>query len=74
MAVAPLDPARLAALSAADSPMMVFDRLDESDQYADVIASLREYGQRSACLLPLATALGPVGLMAFASSREGTYR
>ena len=53
---------------------MVFDRLDEPDEYADVIAALRGFGQQSACLLPLATALGPVGLIAFASSREGTYR
>ena len=42
-------------------------------EYADVIAALRGFGQQSACLLPLATALGPVGLIAFASSREGTY-
>jgi transcriptional regulator with GAF, ATPase, and Fis domain len=52
---------------------MVFDRLDERAEYADVIAALRGFGQQSACLLPLATALGPVGLIAFASSREGTY-
>ena len=52
---------------------MVFDRLDEPNEYADVIAALRALGQQSACLLPLATALGPVGLIAFASSREGTY-
>ena len=73
MAVAPLDQARLAALAATGSPAMVFDRLDEPDEYADVIAALRGFGQQSACLLPLATALGPVGLIAFASSREGTY-
>ena len=73
MAVAPLDEARLAALAATGSPAMVFDRLDEPGEYADVIAALRGFGQQSACLLPLATALGPVGLIAFASSREGTY-
>ena len=73
MAVAPLDQARLAALVATGSPAMVFDRLDEPGEYADVIAALRGFGQQSACLLPLATALGPVGLIAFASSREGTY-
>ena len=73
MAVAPLDQTRLAALAATDSPAMVFDRLDEPGEYADVIAALRDLGQQSACLLPLATALGPVGLIAFASSREGTY-
>ena len=73
MAVAPLDEARLATLAATGSPAMVFDRLDEPGEYADVIAALRGFGQQSACLLPLATALGPVGLIAFASSREGTY-
>jgi formate hydrogenlyase transcriptional activator len=73
MAVAPLDQARLAVLAATDSTAMVFDRLDEPDEFADVIAALRGIGQQSACLLPLATALGPVGLIAFASSREGTY-
>ena len=74
MTVAPLDQARLAALAATGSAAMIFDRLDEPDEYADVIAALRGFGQQSACLLPLATALGPVGLIAFASSREGTYR
>ena len=73
MAVAPLDQARLAALVETGSPAMVFDRLDERAEWADVIAALRGFGQQSACLLPLATALGPVGLIAFASSREGTY-
>jgi formate hydrogenlyase transcriptional activator len=73
MTVAPLDQARLAALAETDCPAMVFERLDEPGDYADVIAALRGYGQQSACLLPIATALGPVGLMAFASSREGTY-
>jgi hypothetical protein len=72
-AVAPLDLARLAALAATDSPAIILDRLDEPDEFPDVIAALRGFGQRAACLLPLATALGPVGLIAFASSREGTY-
>jgi formate hydrogenlyase transcriptional activator len=74
MTVAPLDQARLAALVTTGSNVMVFDHFDEPDEYADVIATLRGFGQQSACLLPLATALGPVGLIAFASSREGTYR
>ena len=59
MAVAPLDQARLAALVETGSPATVFDRLDERSDYADVIAALRGFGQQSACLLPLATALGP---------------
>jgi formate hydrogenlyase transcriptional activator len=73
LAVAPLDQSRLAALVETGSPARVFDRLDEPGEYADVIAALRGFGQRSGCLLPLATALGPVGLIAFASSREGAY-
>jgi formate hydrogenlyase transcriptional activator len=73
VAVAPLDHARLAALAQTESPAMAFERLDERSEYADVIAALRGLGQQSACLLPLATALGPVGLIAFASSRQGTY-
>jgi formate hydrogenlyase transcriptional activator len=72
-AVAPLDPARLAALVETGSPVMVFDHLDGHPEYADVLAALRGFGQQSACLLPLATALGPVGLIAFGSSHEGTY-
>jgi formate hydrogenlyase transcriptional activator len=74
MTVAPLDQARLAALVESGSPATVFDRLDDRAEYADVITALRGFGQQSACLLPLATALGPVGLIAFASSREGAYR
>jgi formate hydrogenlyase transcriptional activator len=74
-AVAPLDQARLAVLVATGAPAMVFDRLDdEPGEYPDVIGALRGLGQQSACLLPLATALGPVGLIVFASARAGTYR
>jgi formate hydrogenlyase transcriptional activator len=74
MAVAPLDRASLGALAKGNSTAMVFDRLDGPGEYTEVIAALRGFGQQSACLLPLATALGPVGLIAFASSHEGTYR
>jgi formate hydrogenlyase transcriptional activator len=74
MAVAPLDPTRLAALFERNATSMVFDHLDEPAEFADVIAALRGLGQQSACLLPLATAHGPVGLIAFASSRDGSYR
>jgi formate hydrogenlyase transcriptional activator len=74
MEVAPLDQARLAALVESGSPVTVVDRLEDSAEYAGVIAALRGLGQQSACLLPLATALEPVGLIAFASSREGMYR
>ena len=74
VAVAPLDKPRLAALADTGPTMTIFDRLDEPAEYADVIAALRRFGQRSAVLLPLATAPGPVGLMVFAASREGAYR
>jgi formate hydrogenlyase transcriptional activator len=73
IAVAPLDRARLAAAIAEGDAPIVVDRLDEGGEYAEVIAALRGLGQRSSCLLPLATALGPVGLFAFGSCREGTY-
>ena len=72
--VARLDQARLAALVEADPPAVILDRLDEHDDYTEVIVALRGLGQQSACLLPLSTAPGPVGLIALASSREGAYR
>jgi formate hydrogenlyase transcriptional activator len=72
-AVAPLDRARLAALAETDSAALVFGRLDDQREFPDVIAALRRLGQQSACLLPLSTALGPVGLLAFASASQGTY-
>jgi formate hydrogenlyase transcriptional activator len=69
--VAPLDKERLAAAAEGQHQGIVLDRLDADGGYPDVVAALRELGQRSARLLPLATALGPVGLFALASSREG---
>jgi formate hydrogenlyase transcriptional activator len=74
MTVARLDQARVAELAATDSAAIFVDRLDEPHEFGDVIAALRGLGQQSACVLPLATALGPVGLIAFASSREGADR
>jgi formate hydrogenlyase transcriptional activator len=73
MGVAPLDQAHLAALVDTGSPL-IFDRLDEPAEYADVIAALRGFGQRSAVLLPLATALGPAGMILLASPRQDAYR
>jgi formate hydrogenlyase transcriptional activator len=70
--VPPLNQARLTALVETGAPAMFSDRLDEAGEFAEVIAALRGLGQQSACLLPLSTVLGPVGLIAFASSREGT--
>jgi formate hydrogenlyase transcriptional activator len=72
ISVSPLSPTRLAALAEAHQAI-VMDRLEDGGEYADVIAALRGLGQRSVCLLPLATALGPVGLIGFASSRDGAY-
>jgi GAF domain-containing protein len=72
IAIAPLDRARLEALAQGPQTIVV-DRLDEGGEYADVIATLRGLGQQSACLLPLSTALGPVGLIGLASAREGAY-
>ncbi len=71
--IAPLDRERLAAAVADRSTGIVLDRLDGAGEYPEVVVALSGLGQRSACLLPLATALGPVGLIVLASSREGTY-
>jgi formate hydrogenlyase transcriptional activator len=73
VAVAPLDRARLAAAIAEGRQAIVLDRLDQGGEHAAVMAALRGLGQQSVCLLPLSTALGPVGLIGFGSSREGTY-
>src|SRR5512139_1707780 len=74
MAMAPLDKERLAAAAEHRPQGLVLDRLDAPGDYPEVVAALSGLGQRSACLLPLATALGPVGLIGFGSSREATYR
>jgi formate hydrogenlyase transcriptional activator len=71
--VAPLDRARLAAAIAAGDQAVVLETLDETGHYPEVVAAFRKLGQRSACLLPLSTALGPVGLIGFGSLREGSY-
>ena len=71
--VAPLDRARLSAAMAEGHEAIVVDHLDDSGEHSDMIAALRGLGQQSACVLRLSTALGPVGLMGFASEREGTY-
>jgi len=74
IAVVPLDKERLAAAAEDRQQGFVLGRLDAAGEYSEVVAALSELGERSACLLPLATALGPVGLMGLASAREGTYR
>ena len=71
--VPPLNRARLTALVETGAQAMFSDRLDEGGEFGEVVAALRGLGQQSACLLPLSTVLGPVGLIAFASSREGVY-
>jgi formate hydrogenlyase transcriptional activator len=71
--VPPLNRARLTGLLDTGAPAVLYDRLDETSEFADIVAALRGLGQHSACLLPISTVVGPVGLMAFASSREDTY-
>jgi formate hydrogenlyase transcriptional activator len=73
IAVPPLDKERLAAAAGKRDQAIVLDRLDAGGEWPGVVAAFRGLGGRSACLLPLGTALGPVGLIGFASSREGTY-
>jgi formate hydrogenlyase transcriptional activator len=73
IAVEPLDPQRLAAAGSAPDPGIALDRLDAGGEYPGVIAALRELDQRSAYLLPIATAIRPVGLLGLSSSREGAY-
>jgi len=71
--VAPLAKDRVAAAAREPADGLVLDQFEGVSEYLSVVEALRELGQRSACLLAMATALGPVGLIAFASSREGTY-
>jgi formate hydrogenlyase transcriptional activator len=73
VAVPPLDKERLAAAAGERDQAIVLDRLDAGGEWPGVVAAFGGLGGRSACLLPLGTALGPVGLIGFASSREGTY-
>jgi formate hydrogenlyase transcriptional activator len=73
IAVPPLDKGRLAAAAGKRDQPIVLDRLDAGGEWPGVVAAFRGLGGRSACLLPLGTALGPVGLIGLASSREGTY-
>jgi len=71
--VAPLDRQTLDDVVRRQASVLL-DRLEPGGQVSGVTTALRELGQRSACLVPLATALGPVGLMVLASTREGAYR
>jgi formate hydrogenlyase transcriptional activator len=73
IAVPPLDLSRLTAAIAEGHQPIALDCLDRGGEYVAVMAALRGLGQQSVCLLPLSTALGPVGLIGFGSAREGTY-
>ncbi|MBP7572135.1 MAG: sigma 54-interacting transcriptional regulator, partial [Acidobacteria bacterium] len=68
----PLHETRLAALWGGGEPA-VLHSLEEIADYPEVAAGLRDRGKRSACFLPLTTALRPLGVIGFASPRIGTY-
>ncbi|MBP7620433.1 MAG: sigma 54-interacting transcriptional regulator [Gemmatimonadales bacterium] len=63
---------RLASLWAGQAPVVLSDIEGERD-YPEMVAELRQRGKRSSCLLPLSTALRPVGIIAFASPEVGAY-
>jgi formate hydrogenlyase transcriptional activator len=62
----------LASFWSAGKPV-VLHSLEDGSEYPELVERMRDAGERSLCLLPLATALRPVGLVAFASSRTGAY-
>jgi formate hydrogenlyase transcriptional activator len=68
----PLHQTRLASLWGKQSPV-VLHALENDTEYPELSEALRAHGDRSACLLPLTTALRPVGLLGLASAREGAY-
>ncbi|HEY3381696.1 MAG TPA: sigma 54-interacting transcriptional regulator [Vicinamibacterales bacterium] len=68
----PLQDTKLAELWAGEHPV-VLHALDDVCDYAELLAGLREAGKQSACLLPLTTAVRPVGVMVLASSNLGAY-
>ena len=68
----PLQETKLAELWAAVHPV-VLHALDATSDYAEALTGLRQSGKRSACLLPLTTAVRPVGVLVLASSNVGAY-
>jgi len=70
--IPPLHQTRLAELWAGHAPTVLHD-LEGNTDYPEVVAGLRDRGKRSACFLPLTTALRPVGIVGFASAGVGTY-
>jgi formate hydrogenlyase transcriptional activator len=72
VAVPALGQRRLTALWERQVPIILHS-LEAGAEYPEVVTALRKQEKRSACLLPLVTALGPVGLIGFASSRVGAY-
>jgi formate hydrogenlyase transcriptional activator len=68
----PLVHTRLSQLWGGHEPV-VLQGLEEASSYAGALGCFRREGTRSACLLPLATAVRPVGVMALASSTAGAY-
>jgi formate hydrogenlyase transcriptional activator len=72
VAIPPLHETRLAELWARNKPV-ILHTLDASSDYPEAVTTLRNANKRSACLLPLTTAVRPVGIMIFASSTAGGY-
>jgi formate hydrogenlyase transcriptional activator len=70
--IPPIGETQLAGLLAAAFPLVVHD-LDTETDYHELLSPLREAGKRSACLLPLATALQPVGTLGLASTQTGAF-
>ena len=68
----PIHETSLGALWATHAPIILHD-LDADNKFPELSASLRIRGDRSACIVPLATALRPVGILGFVSSRSGAY-
>ena len=62
----------LATLLARHDVVVLHD-LDDHCGYPELVAGLRAHGKRSACLIPLTTALRPVGIIGFASAQIGAY-
>jgi formate hydrogenlyase transcriptional activator len=68
----PLHGTRFATLSTTTAPV-VLHSLEDQPAFPELLGSLRERGYRSACLLPLTTALRPVGVVGFLSSEVGAF-
>jgi formate hydrogenlyase transcriptional activator len=68
----PLDEAIVKILWEEQQPLVI-PNVDEEERFPAVTRLLREDKVKSFCLLPLATALRPVGSLGFGSIRESAY-